>query len=245
MGDSSFSSLSSSGGTILASLASLLSGFLTYMLIRGYRARSFFYRRLMQQGLPMPPWSPFLGHLLALSPVVDQLPKDTQRPDAFEILCKDRQGDGDSVIYLDLWPFTAVPLMIICSPTLAIQACQEHDLDKPDTLHEFFDPLAGGDNLFTMNGPEWKRSRALFNPGFSPSYLLQQQTGHVVDEAEVYVSKLRDHARRGDMFSLDEVTCWYTMDIIGAVTLDSRLQSQTQFNALASALRRQIKLARY
>lgn len=232
------STLFAPGGAISASLVLFLTG-LAYTLVKGYQRRSFF-NSLRKQGLPMPPWSPLSGHLLALEPVLAKLPKDTQLPDAFEILCKENEkDDGDSVIYLDVWPFAALPLLVICSPTLAVEACQEHDLIKPDILHQFFNPLAGGDNLFTMNGPEWKRSRALFNPGFSSSYILQQ-TGHIVDEAEIYVSKLRDHARRGDLFSLDDLTCWYTMDIIGAVTLDSRLQSQTQFNPLASAMRSQI-----
>ena len=189
---------------------------------------------------PMPPWNPILGHLLAVPPVMKTLPEDTQQPDAFEALCRAHSKEGrDSIIYLDMWPF-ADPMMVVCSPGLAVQACQEQDLPKPPILHAFFNPLAGGDNLFTMNGAEWKRSRALFNSGFSAGYILQQ-TPHIVDEAEVYVEVLREHARHGDMFSLDDVTCWYTMDIIGAVTLDSRLQSQRQHNPLATAMRRQIR----
>ncbi|KAF3069067.1 hypothetical protein GL218_08063 [Daldinia childiae] len=212
---------------------------LVYLLVKGYQARLTFYR-LRQQGMPMPPWNSILGHLLAIPPVMKTLPEDTQQPDAFEVLCRENEKrDADSIIYIDMWPF-ADPLMVICSPVLAIQACQEYDLPKPPILHAFFNPLAGGANLFTMNGPEWKRSRSLFNSGFSASYILQQ-TSHVVDEAEVYVDILREHARKGKMFSLDDVTCWYMMDVIGAVTLDSRLHSQRQFNPLASALRRQIR----
>ncbi|KAI0848483.1 cytochrome P450 [Daldinia vernicosa] len=94
-----------------------------------------------------------------------------------------------------------------------------------------------------MNGLEWKRSRSLFNSGFSAGYILQQ-TSHVVDEAEVYVDIFREHARKGKMFSLDGVTCWYMMDVIGAVALDSQLHSQQQFNPLASALRRQTPMTK-
>ncbi|KAK4233546.1 cytochrome P450 [Achaetomium macrosporum] len=230
--------LLSAGRVASACLAACASA-LVYLVVKGYHARRTFYR-LRQQGMPMPPWNPILGHLLAVPPVMKTLPEDTQQPDAFEALCKAHEKDNmDSVIYLDMWPF-ADPMMVVCSPVLAVQACQEHDLPKPPILHAFFNPLAGGDNLFTMNGPEWKRSRALFNSGFSAGYVLQQ-TAHIVDEAEVYVEILREHARRGDMFSLDDVTCWYTMDIIGAVTLDSRLQSQTWHNPLATAMRRQIR----
>ncbi|KAI1198749.1 cytochrome protein [Nemania serpens] len=214
-------------------------GALVYLVVKGYQARMVFYR-LRQQGLPMPPWNPILGHLLAVPPVMKQLPEDTQQPDAFEALCRAHENrDADSIIYLDMWPF-ADPMMVICSPVLATQACQQYDLPKPPILHAFFNPLAGGANLFTMNGPEWKRSRTLFNSGFSASYVLQQ-TAHIVDEAEVYVDILREYAAQNTMFSLDDVTCWYLMDVIGAVTLDSRLHSQRKTNPLASALRRQIR----
>ncbi|OTB13842.1 hypothetical protein K445DRAFT_24337 [Daldinia sp. EC12] len=212
---------------------------LVYLLVKGYRARLTFYR-LRKQGMPMPPWHPILGHLLAVPPIMKTLPEDTQQPDAFEALCRvNEKKDADSIIYVDMWPFSD-PLMVICSPVPAMQACQEYDLPKPPVLHAFFNPIAGGENLFTMNGPEWKRSRALFNSGFSASYILQQ-TSHVIDEAKIYVEILREHARAGRMFSLDDVTCWYMMDVIGATTLDSRLHSQRQFNPLASALRRQIR----
>ncbi|KAI1442336.1 cytochrome protein [Annulohypoxylon stygium] len=212
---------------------------LVYLLVKGYQARLTFYH-LRQQGMPMPPWNSVLGHLLAVPPVMKTLPEDTQQPDAFEALCRANENkDADSIIYLDMWPF-ADPMMVICSPVLAVQACQEYDLPKPPILHAIFGPLAGGPNLFTMNGSEWKSSRALFNSGFSASYILQQ-TSHIVDETEVYVDVLREHARKGKTFSLDDVTLWYMMDVIGSVTLDSRLHSLRQFNPLASALRRQIR----
>jgi cytochrome P450 len=164
----------------------------------------------------MPPWNPILGNMLVLPPILKALPRDAQQPDAFSDLSKNfPQSDG--LFYLDLWPFSN-PLLIISSPSLAIQTCQQHDLPKPAVLDPFFRPLAGGDSLFTMNGAEWKRSRALFNPGFNASNLLGQM-GQIVDEAEVYVQVLREYAVRGEMFSLDEVTLWFTMDVIGSVTL--------------------------
>lgn len=188
----------------------------------------------------MAPWSPFFGHLAALLPLMKTLPEDRHQQDLLEKLCQSHEGDGDSVTYVDTWPFSE-PLMVVCSPVLAAQACgPEYDLIKPPLLHDFFNQLAGGTNMFTMNGDEWRCSRALFNSGFSATYILQQ-TSHIVNEAEIYVNILRQHARKGDMFSLDDITCWYLMDVIGAVSLDSRLRSQTQHNPLASAMRSQIR----
>ena len=136
--------------------------------------------------------------------------------DAFSLLSEE-YPDTDGCFYIDTWPFSN-PLMIITSPDLAIQACQEHDLPKPDVLVPFFEPLAGGPNLFVTNGAEWKRARTLFNPGFSSNVMLECMPS-ILEEADVLVSLLREHARKGDTFSLDKITCDYMMDVIGAVTM--------------------------
>ncbi|TAQ90087.1 hypothetical protein B7494_g1608 [Chlorociboria aeruginascens] len=146
---------------------------------------------------------------------------------------------SDSLFYLDFWPFDA-QYLIVSSPSAAIEACQQHDLPKPEELKPFFHPFAGGENLFTMNGPEWKRSRAMFNPGFSTNYILSQ-ISHIVEESSVWVEILREHATKEKMFSMDDGLLWFTMDIIGAVTLNSRLNSQRRYNPLASAMRSQIR----
>ena len=93
--------------------------------------------------------------------------------------------------------------------------------------------------MFDTNGPEWKKSRSMFNPGFNANYLLGQMD-HIIEETSVFIDILREHAEKGDIFSLDQLTCDFTMDIIGAVSLNSRLNSQRSYNQLASAMRRQI-----
>lgn len=72
--------------------------------------------------------------------------------------------------------------------------------------------------MAVMNGEELKASRALFNPGFASNVILEQ-TGAIVEEAKVFVDILRGHAEKGDIFSLDDLSCWYMMDVIGKVTL--------------------------
>lgn len=146
--------------------------------------------------------------------------------------------NSDNAFYLDLWPFT-MPLLVVTSAELAIQTCQQYDLPKPHILKPFFHTFAGGDdNLFVSNGAEWKKSRALFNPGFNANYVLGQMS-YIVEEAATFVEILREHAAQDDMFSLDDLTCKYTMDIIGAVSINSRLHCQRKFNQLASAMRSQ------
>ncbi|MCJ1360573.1 MAG: hypothetical protein MMC33_010581 [Icmadophila ericetorum] len=171
-------------------------------------------------------------------PILKRLPRDAQQPYAFDDISKDF-AESENLFYMDFWPFSA-PLLLVCTPSLAIQSCQTHDLIKPPVLDGFFRPFAGGDNLFTMNGPEWKRSRALFTPGFQASYIMNQLP-HILEETLVYVDILKEHAQKGDIFSLDDVTIWFTMDIIGAVTLNSHINSQRGYNPLASAMRSQVR----
>ncbi|KAG0652541.1 Cytochrome P450 59 [Hyphodiscus hymeniophilus] len=185
----------------------------------------------------MPPWNPITGHLLCLAPLLSRFPKDIIQNYLLMELSKDF-SKTDNLLYLDLWPFS-MPMIVVTSPDLSIQACQQHDLTKPAALKYFLEPFSGGEDLFTMNGLEWKRSRAMFAPGFNANYLLGQM-GHILEETSVFVEILREHARKGDMFSLDRLTCDFTMDIIGAVCLNSHLNSQRQFNPLASAMRSQI-----
>ncbi|KAI4598005.1 hypothetical protein KJ359_003814 [Pestalotiopsis sp. 9143b] len=76
-----------------------------------------------------------------------------------------------------------------------------------------------------MNGDEWKRWRALFNPGFSAAAMLNN-VPHIVDSALVFREKLIERIGTG-MFSLDELTTKLTTEIILKVTLnlDSNHQS--------------------
>jgi hypothetical protein len=99
---------------------------------------------------PMPPWDFGAGHLQTLPALLEKLSKGSQQSDAFTLLSYDFK-DTDGCFYVDAWPFTS-PLLVITSPELAIQACQENDLPKPDILIPFFAPFAGGPNLFVMNG---------------------------------------------------------------------------------------------
>lgn len=164
----------------------------------------------------MPPWNPILGHLLSLPPILKKLPKDSQQPYAFGELSKNF-AKSDSLFYLDLWPFSNL-LIVMCSSALSIQVCQQHDLPKPHVLDTFFRSLAGGDNFFIMNDIEWKRSRTLFNADFNANYLLKQ-ISHIIQSASIYVEILRKHALKKDFFLLDDVTLWFTMDVIEAVVL--------------------------
>lgn len=72
--------------------------------------------------------------------------------------------------------------------------------------------------MFVPKGAEWKRRRARFNAGSSANAILNH-TAQVQQEAQVFADIIREHTDKGDMFSSDGLTCWFTIDVIRAVAL--------------------------
>jgi cytochrome P450 len=206
----------------------------TYFLWKLYKARLLFYR-LQTKGVvwtpnglwlmsdvmltflqPMPPWNPIFGHLAIMPQYLKQIPIGASQPYMLGMISKNFP-QSDYLYYLDLWPFSG-PMIVISTPEMSYQMVQVQDLQKPASLVPFFKPITGGLGIAVMNGEELKASRALFNPGFASNVILEQ-TSAIIEEAKVYVELLREHAEKGDMFLLDDLTCWYMMDVIGKVTL--------------------------
>ncbi|MCJ1323085.1 hypothetical protein MMC15_008436 [Xylographa vitiligo] len=182
------------------------------------------------------------GHLLAVAPYVDKLPSDAHGFLVFGQMARDYPG---KMYYLDMWPFIG-PLLVCTSATAAIQVSQKTALaaKKPESLHDWFLPIAGGPNLFSMQEEEWRPWRNIFNPGFSAAYLLTL-VPDIVRETLAYREVLKECAEAGTMFQLDEVTLWFTMDLIGAIVLDAHLDSKKTQNPLATALLSQLQWKLY
>ena len=213
-----------------------------------------FYHAQSDEKKPMPKHSMFLGHLLAIKPYVDRLPSDAHGFLAFGHMAKKYPG---GIFYLDMWPFIG-PIMICTSATAATQATQKTILaaKKPKSLHAWFYSIAGGPNLFTMQEDEWRPWRNVFNPGFSQAHLFSL-VPDIVRETLEYRKTLEHYAAEGSMFQLDEVTLWFTMDLIGAIVLyassrqrealailifsrEAHLDSRRTKNPLATALLSQL-----
>lgn len=90
-----------------------------------------------------------------------------------------------------------------------------------------------------IEGAEWKKTRALFNPGFSVAH-LSTLIPSIVDDTAVFVNNLAKHADAGDIFPIEEEAAHLTIDIMGHVVLDHDLNSQTQKNELVEAFRKAI-----
>jgi cytochrome P450 len=206
---------------LFTTVVAVCGGAIVYFLVRLYKARSDFYHSKVKTGQPMPPWNPLFGHLLVLDKAFKMynLPPDTQMPDVLAGLSKEFQHESDSLFYLDIWPFMR-PMMMVSSPSLAIQACQsaEFAVDRPDDLLRTMHAVTGGPSIFATNGPAWKEARNILQSGLNSSSILNQ-TSHIVDEAEVFVKILEERASRNEIFQLDHLTVKYLLDISGHLTL--------------------------
>lgn len=163
----------------------------------------------------MPDHSMAWGHLLTVKQIMNSLPDDAHPFYVFGEASRKFSG----LYYLDLWPFSP-PFLMVTSATAAAQVTQHTSLafDRPLALQDWFLPITGGPTLFDMPEKEWRPWRAIFSPGFSNTYL----TGlipHMVEETMIYYTILREHAQRREIFELDTVTLWFTMDLIGRVAL--------------------------
>ncbi|KAL5342020.1 cytochrome P450 [Aspergillus crustosus] len=242
--------LTNNWGWIVRRVVLPLAGlYLAPFLYTWVKIRLLFYR-LNKQGLPMPPWNPVFGNLPAIASVTKKVPRDAQAAMTFSMLAAD--SGLDTCFYIDTWPF-GFSILIVTSHDIAIQACQTHDLPKPAVISPLIDPMAGGPTVFTTNGSEQKRGRELFHHGFSMRSVFGYMP-FILQEVEVYVDVLRDLAKTGETFRMDEITCRYMMDVIGNVTMqvtippsdciitdhhprNTRFISQRRYHPIASAMR--------
>ena len=65
--------------------------------------------------------------------------------------------------------------------------------------------LVGVNNLVSMEGQLWKTWRRIFNPGFSASHLMTLVPG-IVEDTLIFCDILRQHAEKGDLFAMEEMT---------------------------------------
>ncbi|RQM08842.1 hypothetical protein DH86_00002970 [Scytalidium sp. 3C] len=115
---------------------------------------------------------------------------------------------------------------------------RKYNLDNLFLLDNY--PVSGERQLVIADpGAEWKKTRALFNPGFSVAH-LSTLIPSIVDDTAVFVNNLAKHADAGDIFPIEEEAAHLTIDIMGHVVLDHDLNSQTQKNELVEAFRKAI-----
>jgi sterigmatocystin biosynthesis cytochrome P450 monooxygenase len=164
----------------------------------------------------MPPYHPVFGHLLVAQEVMSKL-SGNAHPQYLPGQVRRKYSDLGPVFYLDMWPFS-LPILVAASPLAAYQLTQEHSQPKSEGLRNYMRPMTDNHDLVSMEGQVWKDWRNVYNPVFSASHLITLDP-ELLYEITTFSEILRELVRKGDMFSLEDVTVNLTMDIIGRVAL--------------------------
>jgi cytochrome P450 len=132
--------------------------------------------------------------------------------------------------------------MCIADPVIA----SEHlttgtSLPKSPLETAYLDMFLGNRNMVSLEGREWKRVRAMFNPGFAQGHLMEL-VPFIVDASMVFYEVIQKKAETGELFELEEVTKRLTVDIIGKVVLDSDFNSQKATHPIVETFRERVSL---
>lgn len=165
---------------------------------------------------PTPPHSFLLGNLVTLGKLVSSLPSNLH-PHSFFHFLQLKYPNLGPILYVDNWPF-AYPICAVLDAEIANQCTQQHSLPKHEINKFYVEPIAGKHNLLTMEEEEWKRWRAVFNPGFASGHLMSLVPA-IIDDILIFCSTLSKRAADGGVFQLVEDTTKLTIDVIGRVVL--------------------------
>jgi len=183
---------------IVVSLVALLA----YVILRLQK------QRVLLNALPQPPSAGLFGRLKILGDITKEYPKELH-PHSYLHIVRETYGLGD-VFYMNAWPL-GYPMLAISHPQIAEQALLQ---PKHESLSGYLSPITGAHSLIYMEGKEWKKWRSIFNPGFSHSHLMTLIPG-IVEDSLVFCDILQEHARKADVFRLEELATRVTVDIIG------------------------------
>lgn len=120
-------------------------------------------------------------------------------------------------ILLDSWPIVP-PMIYVFDPEISAQFTQVQSLPKSADLKAEFRPLTQNKDLVTLEGPEWKLWRSVYNPGFSAKNLMSM-IPIFLEEVRIFVDRLRAAAKSGEILRIEEPAINLTIDIIGRAVL--------------------------
>lgn len=183
---------------------------LSYGLIRLRQQRRMF------KDLPGPPHHAIWGHFLIMRDIAGGLPHDAT-PQLFAHLMRQKYNLGD-FFYLDLWPL-APPQLVVVEPEIASQVTQKMNLPKEgEVMRKWTGHILGKKSMVTANGHDWLVARKSFTPGFQPRKVLQHVPA-IVDDAVDFSSILKDKARTGEVFGMEDLCARMIFNISARVIL--------------------------
>jgi len=187
---------------------------------------------------PGPPHHPIWGHLLVARECSENLPPDIH-PHVYANYLRRKYNLG-KFFYLDFWPF-GEQFLFIADPEVANQITVSSTLRKSPLETDYMNRLLGMSNMVGLEGAAWKVMRAMFNPGFASGHLMTLLP-YIIDATVVFGEALREKARSGELFEMEELATRLTVDVVGKVTLDVDLNSQHSDHRIMAAFRKQAAL---
>ncbi|KAK4540921.1 hypothetical protein LTR36_008429 [Oleoguttula mirabilis] len=189
---------------------------------------------------PGPPGHSMIwGHLKIMGSIMQDVPARVH-PHVIPLRIKEKYNIETDYFYLDVWPL-ADPMLHVFDPDVAQQVTVDLALPKHSTMADFMIHLAGPGDMVSSNGPHWKKWRTIMNPGFAASHLISLVPG-IVDDSLIFCQRMVEHAEKGEIFRLEENATRLTVDIIGKVTMDLKLNTQSAPNEMVTAFREQVQL---
>jgi hypothetical protein len=179
----------------------------------------------------MEPHSLLFGHLLILKRLNQGLPKDAHftygnrkfAMDWKKYFPEETQCPG--LLYLDLWPVLAEPLILVIDPEASCQLTQDSLQPRHPVFRWALEPVTGGKDLISMSSIDmqiWRLWRNRFNPGFSSRSVISNMPA-LLEETATFAGILKDHSGHdgdwGDVFTLYDRAVNLSFDVIARVAL--------------------------
>ncbi|RFU32546.1 hypothetical protein B7463_g3778, partial [Scytalidium lignicola] len=194
------------------------------------------YKKL-NGSLKTPPFSLAIGTIPGMIELAKVTPPRTHPQGLMTML--QQKYKLDNVFLLDNYPASAERQLIITDPEVAFHVTQNQSLLKSPTLRKFVAHLCGPTSILYTEGALWKKTRALFNPGFAIGHLTTLIPS-IVDDTNIFVQTLNKHADADEVFPIEEDAAHLTIDIMGHIVLDHDLHAQTGKNELVECFRKTI-----
>lgn len=132
--------------------------------------------------------------------------------------------------HVDIVPVEPYSFLIVADPSIAERVVQpstefKYSTLKTDTMGAM-NKLIGRESIITAEGENWRNLRRRFNRGFSPAH-LHSLSGLVISKTRIFVNRLQDAARTGQVVALKDFCQDLTTDIITQLTIEKDFESQS------------------
>lgn len=134
------------------------------------------------------------------------------------------------LVFFDLRP-ASYNLCVVLSHHIAEQVSRatktmSYSVPKSPTVGDLI-PIVGHHSIINAEGENWKALRRRYNPGFSPQHLMTLLP-QIIDKTSIFCDRLEKAAAEKKLLSLDTFLTNLTVDIIGAVTMATDFDAQSE-----------------